>query len=390
MAVPRCVMIVFGTRPEAIKMAPVVEAFRAYRDRLTTCVCVTAQHRAMLDDVLSLFDLVPDFDLDVMHDGQDITDLTVGVLTGMRRVLAQVRPDLVLVQGDTTTSFTASLAAFYERIPVGHVEAGLRSGDMDAPWPEEMNRRLGDALSALLFAPTEGARANLLHEGADAASIFVTGNTVIDALLQVSARIDTDAVLSNRLAGQFAFLDPGKRLLLVTAHRRESFGPALERMCLAFQDLAQMEDVQIVYPVHPNPNVQGTVRRILTGVRNVHLLEPLPYLSLVCLLKRAYLVITDSGGIQEEAPSLGKAVLVMRNKTERPEAIQQGTAMLVGTSRETIVAETVRLLRDEQEYRRRSRVCHPFGDGRSAGRIARICVNFLGLSAPDDDNRRCE
>lgn len=377
------IMVVFGTRPEAIKMAPVVEALRARTrccESLRLCVCVTGQHREMLDGVLDLFDVSPDFDLRVMQQGQDVTDITVRVLTGMRDALRQVRPDLVLVHGDTTTAFAASVASFYEKIPVGHVEAGLRSGDIYAPWPEEMNRRLVDSLSTLLFAPTAQARANLLAEGVDAEAIFVTGNTVIDALLQISKRIDSDAVIATRLAQQFSFLDSQRRLLLVTGHRRESFGTGFERICLALREIANMDGLQIIFPVHLNPNVQEPVRRILGSLPNVHLIDPLPYLQFVYLLKRAYLVITDSGGIQEEAPSLGKPVLVMRDRTERPEAVKEGTVKLVGTSREVIVAETLRLLADQSEYQRMSRAHNPYGDGQAASRIADICVRFLGLS----------
>ena len=377
------IMVVFGTRPEAIKMAPVVEALRARTrccESLHLCVCVTGQHREMLDGVLDLFDVSPDFDLRVMQQGQDVTDITVRVLTGMRDALRQVRPDLVLVHGDTTTAFAAGVASFYEKIPVGHVEAGLRSGDIYAPWPEEMNRRMADTVSTLFFAPTEQARANLLAEGVNAEAIFVTGNTVIDALLQISKRIDSDAVIATRLAQQFSFLDSQRRLILVTGHRRESFGAGFECICLALREIANMDGLQIIFPVHLNPNVQEPVRRILGSLPNVHLIDPLPYPQFVYLLKRAYLVITDSGGIQEEAPSLGKPVLVMRDRTERPEAVKEGTVKLVGTSREVIVAETLRLLADQREYQRMSRAHNPYGDGQAASRIADICVRFLGLS----------
>lgn len=378
----RTVMVVFGTRPEAIKMAPVVEALRARTrccESFQLCVCVTGQHREMLDGVLDLFDVSPDLDLHVMQQRQDVTDITVRVLTGMRDALRQVRPNLVLVHGDTTTAFAASLAAFYEKRPVGHVEAGLRSGNIYAPWPEEMNRRMVDTVSTLFFAPTEQARANLLAEGVNAEAIFVTGNTVIDALLRISERIDGDAVIAANLAQQFSFLDPRRRLILVTGHRRESFGAGFERICLALREIASEDGLQLVYPVHLNPNIQEPVRRILGGLPSVHLIDPLPYLQFVYLLKRAYLVVTDSGGIQEEAPSLGKPVLVMRDRTERPEAVKEGTVKLVGTSREAIVAETLRLLADHNEYQRMSRAHNPYGDGQAASRIADICVRFLGL-----------
>ena len=359
-------------------MAPVVRALRAVcGGGLEVTVCVTGQHREMLDSVLNLFGLVPDFDLQVMRPDQDVAEVTVGVLSGIRKVNAAARPDLVLVQGDTTTTFAASLAAFYDRVPVGHVEAGLRTHNVHAPWPEEMNRRLTGAIATLHFAPTEQARSNLLAEGVDTRCVYVTGNSVIDALLWISECLDSDPGLAADLARQFSFLDSGRRLLLVTGHRRESFGAGFERICLALRDLAGRDDVQIVYPVHLNPNVQEPVRRILGGLSNVHLVEPLAYLPFVFLLKRAYLVITDSGGLQEEAPSLGKPVLVMRDRTERPEAVEAGTAKLVGTSRERIVAETLRVLTDEDEYRRMSRAHNPYGDGHAGPRIAEICAQFL-------------
>ena len=359
-------------------MAPVVRALRAEcGGGLEVTVCVTGQHREMLDSVLNLFGLVPDFDLQVMRPDQDVTDITVGVLGAMPEVYAAVRPDLVLVQGDTTTTFAASLAAFYDRIPVAHVEAGLRTHDVTAPWPEEMNRRLTSAIAALHFAPTARARDNLLKEGIELGRVHLTGNTVIDALFWISDLIDRDTAIRADLARRFPFVDSAHRLILVTGHRRESFGAGFERICLALRDLAGREGVQIVYPVHLNPNVQEPVRRILGGLSSVHLIEPLAYLPFVFLLKRAHLVITDSGGIQEEAPSLGKPVLVMRDRTERPEGVEAGTVKLVGTSRERIVAESVQLLTDEDEYRRMSRVHSPYGDGRAGPRIAEICAQFL-------------
>lgn len=364
-------MVVFGTRPEAIKMAPVVSALKA-TPGVETLVCVTAQHRQMLDQVLELFGLVPDDDLDVMAPGQALPDLFARILTGMSGVLAARRPDLVLVHGDTSTTLATALAAFYARIPVGHVEAGLRTGDLQAPWPEEANRRLTAPLSALHFAPTARSRDNLLAEGLPAAQVHVTGNTVIDALLSVVARFDADPALAASLAARFPFLDPSRKLVLVTGHRRENFGEGFEQMCRAIAELAARGDTQVVYPVHLNPNVQEPVKRILGDVAGVHLIEPLDYLPFVYLMSRAHLLLTDSGGIQEEAPSLGKPVLVMRDTTERPEAVEAGTVRLVGTDRARIVAEAARLLDDEAAHAAMARAHNPYGDGRAAARIAAI------------------
>ncbi|GAB2662510.1 non-hydrolyzing UDP-N-acetylglucosamine 2-epimerase [Arenimonas aestuarii] len=365
------VMVVFGTRPEAIKMAPVVSALKARSD-IDTLVAVTAQHRQMLDQVLELFDLKPDDDLDVMAPGQALPDLFGRILTGMTGVLEARRPDLVLVHGDTSTTLATAMAAFYAKVPVGHVEAGLRTGDLQAPWPEEANRRLTAPLSSLHFAPTPRSRDNLLAEGLPAQSIHVTGNTVIDALLSVVARFEADASLAGELATRFPFLDPGKRLVLVTGHRRENFGDGFEQMCLAIRDLAERGDTQVVYPVHLNPRVQEPVNRILGEVGNVHLIEPQDYLPFVFLMSRAHLILTDSGGIQEEAPSLGKPVLVMRDTTERPEAVEAGTVRLVGTDRDRIVGEAARLLDDAEAYAVMSRAHNPYGDGEAARRIADI------------------
>lgn len=362
------VLSVFGTRPEAIKMAPVVAAL-ANDGRFDAKVCVTAQHREMLDQVLELFNIKPDFDLDLMQPGQDLTDITSRVLAGLREVFSAWRPDMILVHGDTTTTMAASLAAYYLRIPVGHVEAGLRTGNIYSPWPEEMNRKIAGAISSVHFAPTETSRNNLLREGVAEDKICVTGNTVIDALLQVDARLRSDASLKAQFAAQFDFVVPGKKLVLVTGHRRENFGSGFENICLALADLAKRPDVQIVYPVHLNPNVQEPVRRILEGVSNVHLIPPLDYLPFVYLMGVSYLILTDSGGVQEEAPSLGKPVLVMRDTTERPEAVDAGTVRLVGTDRELIVRETVRLLDDMSAYEAMSRAHNPYGDGKAAQRI---------------------
>lgn len=366
------VLTVFGTRPEAIKMAPVVKAL-ASSEKIAIKVCVTAQHRQMLDQVLTLFDIVPDFDLDLMKPGQDLTDITSNVLLGMRRVLNEWRPDYVLVHGDTTTTLATSLAAYYEKIPVGHVEAGLRTGNIYSPWPEEMNRRIAGAIAQVHFAPTETAKANLLREGASERAIYVTGNTVIDALLEVVCRLRSDVGLKAKIERDFQFLDSGKRLILVTGHRRENFGSGFENICNAIRRISERCDVEIVYPVHLNPNVQEPVKRLLGNRSNIHLIKPLDYLPFVYLMDRSHILLTDSGGVQEEAPSLGKPVLVMRNTTERPEAVTAGTVKLVGTDQETIVAETYRLLDDDAEYARMSHAHNPYGDGQAANRI----VNFL-------------
>lgn len=368
------VLSVFGTRPEAIKMAPVVKALTACSS-IDARVCVTAQHRQMLDQVLDLFAIKPDFDLNLMKPAQDLTDITSNVLLGMRGVFKGWRPDWVLVHGDTTTTLAASLAAYYERIPVGHVEAGLRTGDIYSPWPEEMNRRFAGAISDLHFAPTNTAKENLLREGVAETAIHVTGNTVIDALLAVVQRLRDHSDLRNATAQKFDFLDKSKRLILVTGHRRESFGGGFEKICGALNEISQRKDVEIIYPLHLNPNVQEPVRRILGGNSRVHLIEPLDYLPFVYLMERADVLLTDSGGIQEEAPSLGKPVLVMRDTTERPEAVSAGTVKLVGTSKDRIVAETHRLLEDEVEYARMSRARNPYGDGNAAERIAAVIAS---------------
>jgi UDP-N-acetylglucosamine 2-epimerase (non-hydrolysing) len=362
------VLTVFGTRPEAIKMAPVVKALRTTAS-VESKVCVTAQHRQMLDQVLHLFGIVPEYDLDLMKPGQDLTDITASILLGLRSVLKQQRYDLLLVHGDTTTTMAASLAALYERVPVGHVEAGLRTGDIYAPWPEEMNRSIVGRIARLHFAPTDRARRNLLAEGVSAESIRVTGNTVIDSLHEIVGVLNADVSLKRKMAQRFAFLDDTRRLVLVTGHRRENFGSGFERICTALKYLGGRQDVQVVYPVHLNPSVQEPVRRILGQATNVHLIEPLDYLPFVYLMSRAHLIVTDSGGVQEEAPSLGKPVLVMRETTERPEAVEAGTVRLVGTDADRIVSETCRLLDDAHEYERMARAQNPYGDGTAAARI---------------------
>lgn len=350
-------------------MAPVVQAFRKVAG-IRVEVCVTAQHRQMLDQVLQLFDIRPEYDLNLMLPGQSLTQLSCYILQGMEEVLAKANPDWVVVHGDTTTTLVSSLAAYYQRVGIAHVEAGLRTNNLQSPWPEEGNRQLTGRLAGLHFAPTEQAKQNLLAEAVDERSIIVTGNTVIDALLEVSKRIDQDDHLQNQLADQFPFLDLDKRLVLVTAHRRENFGAGFESMCNAISEIANEKDTQVVFPVHLNPQVQEPVRRILGHVNNVHLIAPLEYLPFVYLMKSCYLILTDSGGIQEEAPSLGKPVLVMRDTTERPEAVKAGTVKLVGSDRQQIVDTVRTLMSDEIEYRRMARAHNPYGDGFACSRIA--------------------
>jgi UDP-N-acetylglucosamine 2-epimerase (non-hydrolysing) len=369
------VLSIFGTRPEAIKMAPVINELKKHPDEFQSLVCVTAQHRQMLDQVLNLFTIRPDYDLDIMKPGQDLFDITCNVLQGLKGVLAGEKPDIVLVHGDTTTTMAASLASFYCGTRVGHVEAGLRTHNKHAPFPEEMNRRVTGAVADLHFAPTSAARENLLREGVAGSSIFITGNTVIDALLAVADLVARDDGMRQRFASDFDFLDPGKRLLLVTGHRRENFGAGFENICLALADIARRHpDTEILYPVHLNPNVQEPVRRILGDGShpNVHLIEPVDYLPFVYLMSRSYLIITDSGGVQEEAPSLGKPVLVMRETTERPEAVDAGTVKLVGTDRKKIVGEAALLLDSGVAYERMSMAHNPYGDGLAAKRIVDI------------------
>jgi UDP-N-acetylglucosamine 2-epimerase (non-hydrolysing) len=378
------VLTVFGTRPEAIKMAPVVRAF-AEADGIDARVCVTAQHRQMLDQVLDLFDIVPDHDLDLMKPGQDLTDITANVLGGLRPVLAEFRPDIVLVHGDTSTTLAASLAAYYQRIPVGHVEAGLRTGNILSPWPEEVNRKVAGTIARLHFAPTERSQANLADENVPTDHIYVTGNTVIDALQDVVARVESDVALEAELSRRFG-LDQQRRLILVTGHRRESFGGGFERICAALAELAYRPDVEIVYPVHLNPNVREPVERLLSDLPNVRLIEPQDYLPFVYLMNRASIILTDSGGIQEEAPSLGKPVLVMRNTTERPEALDAGTVKLVGTDTRLIVDSVVQLLDDRKAYEQMSFAHNPYGDGRAAQRILSV-VRQWAAATLEAENR---
>ncbi|URI17072.1 UDP-N-acetylglucosamine 2-epimerase (non-hydrolyzing) [Brevundimonas albigilva] len=361
------VLTVFGTRPEAIKMAPVVKGLAA-AENIDARVCVTGQHREMLDQVLALFQIKPDYDLDIMKPGQSLADVTSAVLRGLEAPLKDFEPDVVLVHGDTTTTLAASLAAYYSQTPVGHVEAGLRTGDIYAPWPEEINRKVAGAIAELHFAPTSRARANLLAEAVPEERITITGNTVIDALLEISQRLEEDEDLSRNLAARFDLPDD-RRIILVTGHRRESFGDGFERICDALARLAERSDVTIVYPVHLNPNVKGPVETHLGGLDAVRLLPPQDYLPFVYLMKRADIILTDSGGVQEEAPSLGKPVLVMRDTTERPEALEAGTVRLVGSDADRIVAETERLLDDPEAWRAMSQAHNPYGDGQATQRI---------------------
>ncbi|RLJ20344.1 UDP-N-acetylglucosamine 2-epimerase (non-hydrolyzing) [bacterium endosymbiont of Escarpia laminata] len=362
------VLIIFGTRPEAIKMATVFKALNE-DPAFDVKLCVTAQYRQMLDQVLDLFGLHPDFDLNLMKLGQDLSDITSNVLLGMREVYAQWKPDIILVHGDTTTTLAASLSAYYAGVRVGHVEAGLRTGNKHSPWPEEMNRRITGSITDIHFAPTEKPKDNLLREGAAPDTIHITGNTVIDALLDVVTRVRQDDPLHNRFAKQFDFLDPDKRMIHVTGHRRENFGSGFENICQALAEIAQRGDVQIVHLVHLNPNVQEPVHRILSGLENIILIEPLDYLPFVYLMGRSTLLVTDSDGVQEEAPTLGKPVLVMRDTTERPEAVDAGTVRLVGTDKTKIVNDVNRLLDDPMVFDAMSHAHNPYGDGLAAKRI---------------------
>lgn len=378
-------MLIFGTRPEAIKMAPLVKAFQARADQFETIVTVTGQHRQMLDQVLDLFEITPDYDLDIMKPGQDLFDVTSRVLTGMRDVLDRAKPDLVLVHGDTSTSTAAALAAFYRQIPVGHVEAGLRTGDIYSPWPEEMNRLITSRIATLNFSPTEQARQNLLCENVAPEKITVTGNTVIDALQMVVDKIENTPGLEDEVKRRIkdsgydlGLQDSGRRLILITGHRRENFGNGFMRICHAIRELAaKYPDVDLLYPMHLNPNVRKPIAEVFSGntPANVHFIEPLEYLPFVYLQKRSYLILTDSGGIQEEAPSLGKPVLVMREVTERPEALEAGTIRLVGTDDRKIVDEASRFLDDAAYYHANSLIANPYGDGQACARI----IDFIKL-----------
>ena len=375
------IMLVFGTRPEAIKMAPLVKEFQKHPDDFETIVCVTGQHREMLDQVLHIFDIKPDYDLNIMKQGQDLYDVTARVLTGMRDIFKVCRPDVVLVHGDTTTSTAAALAAFYQQIPVGHIEAGLRTHNIYSPWPEEMNRQITGRIATYDFAPTPLSRENLLKENVPDSQITVTGNTVIDALYWVVDKIKSDKALDRSLENELAKagydvtrLSGGKKLVLITGHRRENFGDGFINMCTAIKDLTnRYPDVDFVYPMHLNPNVRKPIHEVfgenLTGLGNMFFIEPLEYLSFVYLMEKSTIVLTDSGGIQEEAPGLGKPVLVMRDTTERPEALDAGTVKLVGTDYDKIVNEVSLLLDDPAAYEKMSKAVNPYGDGKACGRI---------------------
>ena len=367
------ILLVFGTRPEAIKMAPLVKALQKDTEHFETRVCVTAQHRQMLDQVLEVFGITPEYDLNIMAPNQDLYDITAKVLLGLRKVLKDFRPDTVLVHGDTTTSMAASLAAFYMQIPVGHVEAGLRTYNMLSPWPEEMNRQVTDRICTYYFAPTEQSRANLLQENIDAKKIFITGNTVIDALLMAVDIISTTAGVKEKMAKELqekGYTVGDREYILVTGHRRENFGDGFLHICKAIKELAALHpEMDIVYPVHLNPNVQKPVYELLSGLSNVYLISPLYYLPFIYAMQHSTLLLTDSGGVQEEAPSLGKPVLVMRDTTERPEAVEAGTVKLVGTDAEAIVSNVTALLQDKEMYKRMSETHNPYGDGQACERI---------------------
>ncbi|ESX10543.1 UDP-N-acetylglucosamine 2-epimerase (non-hydrolyzing) [Mesorhizobium sp. M0179] len=370
----RKLLIVFGTRPEALKCFPVARAALAHPG-FTTEICVTGQHREMVDQVIELTGLPVHYDLNIMQPGQTLFDVTSRVLLGMAGVLEKAKPDIVIVQGDTTTAMTAALAAFYKRIPVAHIEAGLRSHNINSPFPEELNRKIAGNIATWHFAPTTEARDNLIAEGKAANTIFVTGNTVIDTLLHFSSEIDADKLMNAKLAARFPFIDPTKKMILVTGHRRENFDGGIQRICTALKALSARRDVQIIYPVHPNPNVRSVVDAEIGTVPNIHLIDPQDYLPFLYLQKQSYLVLTDSGGVQEEAPSLGKPVLVMRENTERPEGIAAGTARLVGTDIEKILANANSLLDDESVYRGMAERHNPYGDGQAATRIVEELLN---------------
>lgn len=385
------IMLVFGTRPEAIKMAPLVKAFQEKTDCFETTVCVTGQHREMLDQVLQLFEIKPDFDLNIMKQGQDLYDITSRVLIGMRDVFKEYRPDILFVHGDTTTSTAAALAGFYQQIPVAHIEAGLRTNDIYSPWPEEMNRQITGRIATYNFSPTQLSRQNLLKENVDNSKITVTGNTVIDALHWVTSKIKNDQLLDKKLAKELTTkgydcsrLKEGKQLVLITGHRRENFGDGFLNICHAIQDLAKKyQDVDFVYPMHLNPNVRKPIHQVfgedLSNLGNVFFIEPLEYISFVFLMEKAHIVLTDSGGIQEEAPGLGKPVLVMRDTTERPEAVEAGTVKLVGTNYKAIMDNVSKLLSDKEEYNKMSKANNPYGDGQACRRIVEKISNIPNI-----------
>ncbi|HIP29870.1 MAG TPA: UDP-N-acetylglucosamine 2-epimerase (non-hydrolyzing) [Sulfurospirillum arcachonense] len=372
------ILIVFGTRPEAIKMAPLIKEFKKYPDMFNTKVCVTAQHREMLDQVLNLFEIKPDYDLDIMKKNQDLYDVTSNVLNGMKKVLEELKPDIVFVHGDTTTTFATSLAAYYQKIDIAHIEAGLRTGNIYSPWPEEANRKLTSCLTRYHFAPTFKSKQNLINENIDEKNVIITGNTVIDALFLILEKIRKDAKLKKKIDIMFESIglnfEDKKKIILVTGHRRENFGEGFVNICEALKTVAlKNRDIDIVYPMHLNPNVREPIKRTLLGVKNIHLIEPLEYEQFVYLMSKSYIILTDSGGIQEEAPSMGKPVLVMRDTTERPEAIESGTVKLVGTDTKVIVEEVTKLLNSKDAYNSMSKAVNPYGDGQSCSKI----VEFL-------------
>lgn len=371
------ILSVFGTRPEAIKMSPLVKELQNY-SHVDSRVCVTAQHREMLDQVLQLFQIVPEYDLNLMKHGQTLLSLSQRIIENLSPILEDFRPDIVLVHGDTTTTFMASLCSFYHQIPVGHVEAGLRTGNMYSPWPEEANRKLTGVIAKLHYAPTKSSEKNLLNEGVKEEDILVTGNTIIDALLMITKRIENDEVLTERMKKELPHFSEDKKMVLITSHRRENFGKGMENICKGIVELADLyPEVEFVFPVHLNPKVRGPVHKLLSGKENIQLIEPLEYLPFVYLMSKSYIVLTDSGGIQEEAPSLGKPVLVMRDTTERPEAIHAGTVKLVGTSTSSIIENVSKLIDDPNEYHEMSLAHNPYGDGEASKRIARSLVEYL-------------
>ena len=374
------VLSVFGTRPEAIKMCPLVCKLHS-TECIDVKVCVTAQHREMLDSVLNFFGVEPDYDLNIMTSGQSLTDTTNKILTKIELVLRKCKPDLVLVHGDTTTTMAAALAAFYQKIPVGHVEAGLRSNDIYSPWPEEINRKLTTGIAKWHFAPTERSRQNLLAENIPKENIIITGNTVVDALMEIKSKIDNNQCINKIYSNHFSFLNKTKKIILVTGHRRENFGVGFKQICEALLYISQrFQDVHIVYPVHLNPKVRKPVYELLNSLNNIHLIEPIDYLPFIWLMNRADIILTDSGGIQEEAPSLGKPVLVMRDTTERPEAVEKGTVKLVGTDKNNIVNAVTTLLTDRQAYNAMSMVHNPYGDGKAADKIVAFLLKKFNVA----------
>jgi len=372
------VLSIFGTRPEAIKMAPLVVKLKQ-NAQINSAVCVTGQHREMLDQVLELFDITPDYDLNVMKKNQSLSEVTSRIITNLSPILEEYQPDLILVHGDTTTTFSAALSGFYHQVSVGHVEAGLRTGNIFSPWPEEANRKLVSCITEMHFAPTEQAMINLKQENVEESKIMVTGNTVIDALMMIKENIESDINLQNSLSKNFSFIGDGKRIVLVTGHRRENFGQGFENICESLKSLAiTNKDVNFVYPVHLNPRVREPVNQLLSNIDNIHLIEPQGYLEFVYLMINSYVILTDSGGIQEEAPALGKPVVVMRNTTERPEAVSAGTVVLVGTDKNKIVDTIDSLLNDKDRYREMSMAHNPYGDGTASEKIIQQIIDKMG------------